>query len=214
MTDNKIKNRRKKLLLLVKNVNKKRKKQAKKIDILCNDFITAQRNFIGKLNTISFKADFCESIVAIAKLDNLLYAAGKFVQNEFEDANVSFFIRKTNSFELHLSQSDQPITMQDQQLENCFTNEVVESICKANKICSIENLFEFGLQANPSALGKISAATIPLGRQGTSIGFMLLYHLGENNFTKEDLNNLSAITPALSKAITNCKALADLQIQK
>ncbi|MCK5473192.1 MAG: hypothetical protein KAI59_04110 [Planctomycetes bacterium] len=211
MTNN---NRQKKLRLLVKTVNRQRKKQAKKIDILCNDFIAAQRNFIGKLNTISFKADFCESIVAIAELDNLLYAAGKFVQNEFENANVSFFIRKTNSFEMHLSQSDQPITMQDQQLENCFTNEVVENVCKANKICSVENLFEFGLQTNPAAISKVSAVTIPLGRQGTSIGFVLLYRLGENDFTKEDLNNLSAITPALSKAITNCKVLADLQIQK
>ncbi|GAH10763.1 unnamed protein product, partial [marine sediment metagenome] len=38
--------RYKRLRLLVSKVNKQRKKQAQKIDILCNDFIAAQKDFI------------------------------------------------------------------------------------------------------------------------------------------------------------------------
>ena len=44
-----LKQRHKRVRLLVKKLNTKRKKQAQKIDILCNDFIAAQRDFIKNL---------------------------------------------------------------------------------------------------------------------------------------------------------------------
>ena len=48
--------RHQRLRLLLKKLNKDRKKQAKKTDILCNDLIGAQRGFIRKLRSISFSA--------------------------------------------------------------------------------------------------------------------------------------------------------------
>ena len=63
------KQRKKRLRLLIGKLNKERKKQAKKIDILCNDLIAAQRDFIKRLSTISFTADFCESIIGVSDLN-------------------------------------------------------------------------------------------------------------------------------------------------
>ena len=57
------KQRYRRLRLLIARLNKERKKQAKKTDILCNDLIAAQRGFIKRLGTISFAADFYEAIV-------------------------------------------------------------------------------------------------------------------------------------------------------
>jgi len=61
-------------------------------------------------------------------------------------------------------ESDQPITLDKQHLENCFTPELVDNICKSNKICTLDDMFAMGLQGN---LNKISTVTIPLGKPGS-----------------------------------------------
>ena len=48
--------RHKRLRLLVKQLNRRRKQQARKIDILCHDLIAAHRQFMRKLNDVGFAA--------------------------------------------------------------------------------------------------------------------------------------------------------------
>jgi len=197
--------RYKRLRLLIRKLNKERKTQAKKTDILCNDLIAAQREFIKKLDIISFTANFYESIVGTTDLNTLLHIAAKFIKTEIPDASVAFFLRQTESFELHLFASDQPITLDKQQLENSFTPEVVENICKSNKTCMLDDMFVMGLQGNLTVLNKISAVTIPLSQAGLSLGFILIYRSSENKLTAEELNNTSAVTLGLSRAIQSCR---------
>jgi len=191
--------RQKKLRLLISKLNKERKKQAKKIDILCNDLIAAQRGFIEKLKTISFTANFYEAIVGTTDLSSLFYTAGKLIKEEIPDANIAFFLRQQDNFELHLFESDQPITLEKQRPENCFTSEWVDNICKLNKICTLDDMFAMGL--NLVSLNKISAVTIPLGQFGPSLGFILIYRSSQNKLTPDELNNISAVTGGLSRAI-------------
>jgi len=202
------KQRHKRLRLLVSKVNKARKVQAKKIDILCNDIIATQRDFIERLNTISFTANFYESIVGTTDLSSLLATSGKLIKNEIPDANIAFFLRQTDNFELHLFESDQPITLEKQHLENCFTAELVDNICKSNKLCTLDDLFAIGLQGNLSVLNKTSVVTVPLGQLGTSVGFVLIYRAqSQNKLTAAELTNISAIAPGLSRAIQSCQVL-------
>ncbi|UCE99456.1 MAG: hypothetical protein JSV82_09915 [Planctomycetota bacterium] len=204
------KQRHRRLRQLISKLNKERKKQAQKIDILCNDFVTAQRNFIKKLNALSFTANFYESIVGMADLNNLIFIASKLIKDEISDANVAFFLRQEDNHELHMFDSDQPITLEKQHLENCFTGELVDNICKSNKICTLDDMFAMGLQGNLVKLNKISAVTIPLGRPGQSLGFILIYRSSEKILTPDELNNIAAITSGLSRAIASCQVLSHL----
>ena len=199
--------RQEKLRLLISKLNKERKKQAKKIDILCNDLIAAQRDFIEKLKTISFTANFYEAIVGTTDLSSLFYTAGKLIKEEIPDANIAFFLRQQDNFELHLFESDHPITLEKQRPENCFTSEWVDNICKLNKICTLDDMFAMGLQGNLIGLNKISAVTIPLGLFGPSLGFILIYRSSQNKLTPDELNNISAVTRGLSRAIQSCRVL-------
>ncbi len=197
--------RHERLRLLVGKVNKERKRQAKKIDILCNDLIAAQRDFIKRLNTISFTANFYESIVGATELSSLLYSTGKLIKDEIPDANIAFFLRQTEGFELHLFESNHPITLEKQSLENCFTTELVDNICKSNKICTLDEMFAMGLEGNLTVLSRISAATVPLGQAGSSLGFILIYRPSTNKLTSAELKNICAVTPGLSRAIASCQ---------
>jgi hypothetical protein len=198
--------RYKRLRLLIHKVNKQRKKQAQKIDILCNDFIAAQKDFIKKLDTISFSANFYESIVGTSDLNELLYTAGKLVQEEIADSNVAFFLRQAEGFKLHIFESNGE-TGEQRHIENLFTAEMVDNICKSNKLCTLNSLFAMGLEGNLGQLNKISAFTIPLSHVGSSLGFILIYRPVQNKLTETELNNVCAVTAGLSKAIASCRAL-------
>ncbi len=199
--------RHKRVRLLVKKLNKKRKKQAKKIDILCNDFISAQRDFIKSLRTISFIANFYESIIGITDLNNLLYTAVKLIKEQNADTSVAFFLRQSDNFELYTFENEQSITLEKEHLENCFSPEVMENICKSNKVCTLDDMFAMGLQGNLIGLNKISGATIPLGLHGSSLGFILICHPSESKFSAEEISNISAVTCGLSRAIQSCQAM-------
>jgi hypothetical protein len=200
--------RYKKLRLLTKKLNSERKKQAKKTDILCNDLIAAQRNFLKRLNAISFKANFCESIVGTTDLSSLLCLAGKLIREQIPDASIAFFLRQQEGFELHLVESGEPIALGREDIENCFTPELVAGICRSNKICTLDDMFAMGLQGNLIELGKISAVTIPLEKLGLSVGFVLIYRPSPQQLTSEELGSIAAVAPALCRAIESCLALS------
>jgi hypothetical protein len=213
------KQRHRRLRLLIKRLNKDRKKQNQKIDILCNDLIEAQRNFIKKLGVISFVANFCESIIGITDLNKLLQAAVEFIKAENEDTNVTFFLRQEGdpvlqrdgkmgtreSFELHMFESDRPIAIDKQFIENCFTQELMDNISKSNKVCTIDDMYAMGLHGNLNELNKISAVTIPLGLLGLSLGFILVYRSSDNKPAADEISRISAINGGLSRAITSCR---------
>ncbi len=223
------KQRHKRLRLLIRKLNKERKRQAQKIDILCNDLIAAQREFIKRLDTISFTADFYEAIVGISDLRALLYTASKLIKDEIANANVSFFLRQQGSFELHMFEgsphyfgfakqnsgatyckkgpleSEQAGTAEQQHLESCFSPELVENICRSNKVCRLEDMFAMGLQGNLMSLNKLSVVTIPLGQLGSSLGFILLYRSSQNELTADELNNICAVSRGLALAIQSCR---------
>jgi hypothetical protein len=200
--------RYKTIKLLVRKVNKERRQQAKKIDILCNNLVEAQRDFIKRLNAIAFAANFYESIVGITDFNSLLYTAGKIIRNELPNANIAFFLRGQDNFELHLFENNKPIALEKQHLENCFTPEVVDNICKANKICTLDDMFAMGLQGNLCKLNKISALAVPLSRLGSAMGFILIYHLSQNKLNVEELNNITSVTLGLARALQNCNGLS------
>jgi len=202
------KERHKRLRLLIAKLNKERKRQAKKIDILCNDLIAAQREFINRLDTISFKANFYETITGATDLSSLILTAGKLLKEEVSDANLAFFINQGDSFELHMFESDQPIALGKQHLENCFSAELVDNICKSNKICTLDDMFAMGLQGNLTSLNKISVVTVPLGQVSSSLGFILIYRSSQNKLTSDELSNVCAITCGLSQAIASCRVLS------
>jgi hypothetical protein len=199
------KRRYRRLRLLTKKLNNERKRQAKKMDILCNDLIAAQREFIKRLGAISFEAHFYESIVGTTDLGGLLSFAGGQIKNKIENSHIAFFLRQEDGFELHEDECDGPIGLGKEDIENCFTAELVDNICRSNKICTLDDMFAMGLEGNLVKLNSISAATVPVGRLGSSLGFILIYRPLGKRLTREELMDISSIVPGLSRAIESCR---------
>lgn len=200
--------RHNRLRLLLKNLNKQRKKQAKQIDILCNDFVAAQKDFIGKLNVIHFTADFYESIVGTTSLSALLHTTVARIKDELGEASVTFFLRQEDNFELHIFEASSPRPADARNLENQFSPELMDSICRANRICTLDDMLNMGLRVNASHLNMLSAVTLPLGVLSSSEGFILLYRSShQHGLEPYHLNKLAAIRHGLSRAIVSSREL-------
>jgi hypothetical protein len=198
--------RHNRLRLLLKNLNKQRKKQAKQIDILCNDFVMAQKDFIGKLNVIHFTADFYESILGTTDLSDLLHTTVARIKDELGETNITFFLRQDDNFELHIFEAPGSGQSDARNLENHFSPELMDSICRANRVCTLDDMLAMGLQTDPSQ--SLSAVTLPLGLLGSSQGFILLYRSShQNKLEPHHLGNLTAVRHGLSQAIASCRQL-------
>jgi hypothetical protein len=202
------KQRHRRLRLLIKELNKNRKKQAQQIDILCNDLVAAQRSFIKKLKTISFTAGFYESILGATDLNSLLYRAVKQIRRKIDEATIVFFLRQAESFEIYVFDSGRPPALGRQQLEGCFSQELAENICQSNKVHTLEDIFEIGVGGDFTALSGVSAVTIPLGVFGSSSGFILICRAADERLTADETGDISAVTSGLSQAIARCQALS------
>ena len=200
--------RHERLRLLIKKLNRERKKQAKQIDILCNDFISAQKDFITKLKTISFMAGFYESIIGITDLSELLSIATKLIKIEYPDVSITFFLRQEEGFEIHMFGGEHPITFEKQHLENSFNQELMDSICKSNKMCTLEDIFAMDMQGSLVGLNEVSLLTIPLSTQGSSLGFILICRSSANKLTANEVDNISAVTSGLCRAIISCRTIS------
>ena len=199
--------RQRRLRLLVKRVNKERKRQACKIDLLCNDLIAAQRDFIHRLDGIRFAAQFYKSLLGAADPQALLSRAARSIQEELPGTNVSFFLRRSEETALQVSQRHEALLIDDKPLEDCFNPDLVENICKTNKPCTVDEMFGMGLEGNPQGFKRISLATLPLSDLSRSLGFVLLSRPISQPLTAEELHRTGLVLCGLSHAIAGCRPL-------
>jgi hypothetical protein len=202
-------NRYKKLRKLLKRTNRERKKQGKQIDILCNDLISAQRDFVSHLKDIAFTASFYESIMGACDYNGLFYVAGKLIARQVPEANISFVLRESRSgytsepgFRLFVAEGSQKT--QKDYLRDCLNSELVENICRSKQLCDMQGMLEMGLTGNPSKLKGISAAAIPLGGYNICPGFLLLSKSGNKKLKSGEVDRVCGIIPGLSRAANSC----------
>jgi len=198
--------RRKRIRHLVGRLNKERRQQAKKIDILCNDMVSAQKDFVNQIQSLMFSVNFYEGLIGQRSQSVLLDTAAVFIRENVRNTNVAIFLLESNGFALHIVDENKPIEIDAARFESCFSSELVSDISRANHICRLGDMFEMGLVGNPSELGRLSVAAIPLNRFCQPIGFILLYRNSEDDFTNEELEMVTGIKDGLCSAITNCNS--------
>jgi len=197
--------RQRRLRLLIKKLNKARKRQASQVDILCNDFIVAQRDFVKRLNSVSFATAFYKSLLGQSDLHRLLTGAGRVLKGELPGASITFFLRQPEGCRVRVPDSSDGLLIEDRPLEDYFNSELVDGICKSKQPCSLNDLFDMGLEGNPEELSNVSLAALPLKDFGRSLGFMLVYRPMSCPLKHDELQRVGLITCGLSHAISGCR---------
>lgn len=191
--------RQKRLRLLIKTLNRNRKKQKRQIDLLCHDLIGAQRDFIQRLDTIGMAAGVYKSILGITDLDRLMQTITRQIAEVVPVAHISFFLRDSRTVR-HVS-PEQAATAKQEQLDGLFTDEVIEAVCRVNQICRLDELLGMGLQVSPPLAGHLSVATVPLCQGCRCIGFILLTSPAGVPLQDDQLAKIEFVSSGLANAI-------------
>jgi hypothetical protein len=197
--------RQRRLRLLVKKLNKERKRQASQIDILCNDLIAAHRSFVHRLNGVSFAASFFKNLLGESDLRRLLLRAGQLLEKEMPGANITFFLRQPEGCRIPTFESHEALLIDNRPLEDLFQATLVDCVCKANRPCTLDDLVDMGLEGNLADLNEVSMATLPLNDLGRALGFVLVYRPVPCRLRTDELRKASLITCGLSHAIAGCR---------
>ena len=191
---------------LVHRLNRERRKQSKKIDILCNDMVDAHRQFVRQISSLNFTVSFYEKAMELRDLSGLLETTINMIENRIEGASVSIFMLGGDSFDIHMSGSDQPVEPEEAALESCFTDDVVKEMSRWVHVCSLDEMCHAGLQASPVIMKSVSAAGIPLGLVGEPFGFILIQRPANYPLVVEELEGVTGITGALCSAIKSVRS--------
>jgi len=193
--------RHRRLRLLLNRLNKQRKQQARKIDILCNDLIAAQRVFIQQLYTVSFAAEFYKSLLGSPDLKHLLAQADQQIRQELPGVRVAFYLRQSDGCELYSFEDDETFACEQEGPQEYLTSELAAEICKSNRICTLGKRSSLALRENIPGLAEFSIATLPLSDLGRSLGFTLLWCRSPLTVSEEEIRRIEPVMCGLSQAI-------------
>jgi hypothetical protein len=176
------------------------------VDILCNDLVAAQREFMRRLNSVGFAARFYKDLLGLTDLRTLLSRAARLIREELPGTGIVFFLRQADGGDLRICDAEPILGFQGPRLVDCFTPELVADICKSNRLCALDDLFGMGLEGDREELNSLSLATIPLQDLGRSLGFVLAYRAATHPLRADELDKIGLITCGLSQAIRACGA--------
>ena len=199
--------RKNRLRTMIRQLNAERKRHAMKVDILCNDLVEAQKQFISRLNTIDFSSGFYKSIIGATDIDELFNQAAEMIESQVSGAEVAFFLRRSHRIDIYPGRDWDNVSQEFRNIKNCMNLSLVEKICNANKVCTLEEIFAMDVEGSLEGAGKLSAAAFPIGMVKAS-GFMLVGRDSGSELSGCEIANIAAITGGLSKAVESCQMLA------
>jgi hypothetical protein len=182
----------------IQKLNQLKHKQGKQIDILCNDMVGAHKEFIKQMRTLTYAVEFYETSLKCTDLPALVNNAADYVKTHVVDSDVTFFLLDPAGFEVHKPGSDDAESFGDDSIEACFTLPIVQGITRSNKISTLDDMFEMGLEGS---FANVSAVALPLGRIGCFVGFVLITRSAETPITPDELEDVVSIAPGLANAI-------------
>ena len=198
--------RHKRLRVLVRELNQQRKQQGQKIDILCHDLITAQREFIKRLEQISFTSMFYRSMLGVSDVDTVLHIAGTFFSDMLPDARVYCWIKRNPKWDCRLLWDGFQIEHESEALERYFSDEVIQDICLSRHCCALGDCVQKGLSISAEIEARYSVAVLPLFDKWRSVGAILIYGDSEHPLENKNIERIEYVTSGLSKAIETCLA--------
>jgi hypothetical protein len=190
-------------LKVIRMLRLRHQKQAQQIDILCQDMVSAHRQFAVKLGRMMDVTEFQETLLGCAGLQETLDTAIRLIEKRSACAAAVCLVDESG-LEVRVNGGLGEIDLAE--LQSWFTKELIHNISLTSRVCSLNQLLQMGLQAPPAILKTLHAAAVPLSRAGQAVGFILMVRPASSPLAAEDLSFASAVSRGLCSAITACQS--------
>jgi hypothetical protein len=164
--------------------------------------VQAHSEFVKRLRALNFAVGFYESILGASDFNTLLNITATCIKNHVSDSNAVVFLCEAEEVKhYHIVDENKPAGIERHKLEDYFTLELIGRISRSNWVCSLDDMFEMGLEGDLKVLNKISAAAVPIRRHGPGLGFVLVYRSIQNKINSEELEGIAGVMGGLTQAI-------------
>jgi len=201
--------RRQRIRSLIKNLNKQKRRQKKQIDLLCKDILASQKKFVHQLQHYNFTLDFYESVIGLTDIHRLLLTAEQKIKDHIPGICPAVFILESDMFNVHCTNDQKIDGFDPRKFLSSFDPNTVINISRCNTICTVEDMFALGLEANLNLISKINTYAIPLSGFGPAEGFILIWKNASQPIAQADLDRLATIAVPFAHSLRNCKKLAN-----
>jgi hypothetical protein len=184
---------------LVRGINRQRKLQARKIDILCTDMVSAHRSMIERLDALTYTNSVYESLAGCSGPAQVLDALSSSFSRRYSDCGTAIIMLDANGVSVFDTNPD--LKADISLLPSCFTGENVRAICSGNRVCAIPELLEMLVEIPPLTAEQSLAAAIPLRLGGDAIGTLLLYNTVEGQLHPGLIHTAIAVSPVIARAL-------------
>jgi hypothetical protein len=191
-------NRSKRVRLMVKALNKDRKKQARQIDLLCHDLVDAQRAFVKRLETIGFAAGLYKSFLGVQDTEQVIRIIINEVQSQFPSMDVNFVFRQAEGCKIYPLETT---TRDEGHPVDAFDGALTDAVCKANRACDLDDLVGMGLAISPQKASRIQMTTLPLPQGGRSLGFIVLTSPATVKVPPQIIEQMTLVGSGISQAV-------------
>jgi hypothetical protein len=196
-------NRYTRLRELVHSVNRQRKIQARKIDILCTDMVTAHRAIIDRLESLTFITRVHESLIGCSSTQEVLAGVSALFAERFGECGIALVTLDADGVtvcDTHVGLSDEV-----KELPSYFTAENIRAICAANRACTLPEMLELPAEIPPKTVEKATAVAVPMRNGREAIGLVLLYNDVERQLPPRLIHTAAAVAPAVGRVLAAAK---------
>ena len=190
--------RKKRVRLMVKTLNKDRKKQAKQIDLLCHDLIDAQRAFIQRLENIGFAAGLYKSLLGVQTTEQVLQILVNEVQSLLPSMDVNLVLRQEAGCKIYPLETT---TRDEGHPVDVFDGALVDVVCRANKICHLDDLLGMGLSISPQKASRTQMTTVPMPQGGRCVGLIVLTSPANVTVPPNLIDQIALVVSGISQAV-------------
>jgi hypothetical protein len=191
-------NRSKRVRLMVKALNKDRKKQARQIDLLCHDLVDAQRAFVKRLETIGFAAGLYKSFLGVQDTEQVIRIIINEVQSQFPSMDVNLVFRQAEGCKIYPLETT---TRDEGHPVDAFDGALTDAVCKANRACDLDDLLGMGIAISPQKASRIQMTTLPLPQGGRSLGFIVLTSPATVKVPPQIIEQMTLVGSGISQAV-------------
>jgi hypothetical protein len=191
---------------LVRGVNRQRKIQARKIDILCTDMVSAHRSILDRLEGLTFTNSLYESLVGCSGAAEVLEAISALFADRFGHCGIAIATLDEGGITLHDTHAG--LGEEVSQLPSFFTAENIRALCAANRILTLAELLELPVEIPPKTAERATAAAVPLRLAANATGLLLLYNDVEKQLPPRLIHSAAAIAPAIARTLATSHSVA------
>jgi hypothetical protein len=190
---------------LVHGVNRQRKIQARKIDILCTDMVTAHRGMLDRLESLAFTNSLYESLVGCSGPADALTAITTPLARRFGECGIALVTLDGDGIAVH--DTHPGLSDEISALPSCFMAENIRAICAANRVFTLSEMLELPVEIPPRTAEHAVAAVVPLKAAAEAVGILLLYNDAEKPLAPRLIHAVTTIAPAIARTVSVHKSV-------